>query len=92
MTSFKARGEALKYARLLKIGILALDQPGKGNFIVSKFEYSMCIGSRPFILKTIYVWRSHLSGSYNFMGQIIYMSNKCIKNKAYQNLFFFMVI
>ena len=46
VTSFKARDVALKYARLLKIGILALDQPGKGNFIVSKFEYSKCIGSR----------------------------------------------
>ena len=30
-----------------------LDQPGKGNFIVSKFEYSKCIGSRPVILKII---------------------------------------
>ena len=52
LTSFKARGVTLKYARLLKINILALDQE-RPNFVVSKFEYVQCIDSRPVKLKAI---------------------------------------
>ena len=52
LTSFKARDIALKYAGLSKIGIFALHQE-RTIFIVSKFEYAKCIGSRPVKLKTI---------------------------------------
>ena len=49
---FKARDVTLQYIRLLKISILALDQE-RTIFIVSEFEYTQCIGSRPVKLKTI---------------------------------------
>ena len=52
----------LKYARLLKIGIWALRQE-MTPFIVSKFENTTCIGSRPVKLKTVPKGiLSHLSG------------------------------
>ena len=50
--SFKARDVTLKYPRLLKIGIMALDHE-RTIFIVSEFEYAWCIGSRHVKLKTI---------------------------------------
>ena len=52
LTSFKARDVTLKYACFLKIGILALYQE-RTIFIVSKFEYAQCLGSRPVKLKPI---------------------------------------
>ena len=51
LTSFKARDVRLTYAWLLKIRFLALDQD-MAIFIVSKFEFTHCIGSRAVKLKT----------------------------------------
>ena len=42
----------LKYARFLKIGNLALNQE-RTILIVSKFQYTQCIDSRPVKLKPI---------------------------------------
>ena len=46
LKSFKARDVTLKYAWLLNIGILALDQE-RTVFVVSKFEYAQCKERRP---------------------------------------------
>ena len=46
LMSFKARDVTLKYARLLNIGILALDQK-RTIFVVLKFEYAQCKDMRP---------------------------------------------
>ena len=46
LTSFKAMGVTLKYARFLKIENVALYQE-RAILIVSKFQYTQCIGSRP---------------------------------------------
>ena len=50
LTSFKAIAVTLKYARFLKIRNMALYQE---RMIVSKFQYTQCIGSRPIKLKPI---------------------------------------
>ena len=52
LTSFKAMDVTLKYAWFLKIGNVALYQE-KTTLIVSKFQYTQCIGSRPAIMNTI---------------------------------------
>ena len=60
LTSFKAMDVTLKYAWFLKIGNVALYQE-KTILIVSKFQYTQCIGSRPVkLLPTSRVY--HLSG------------------------------
>ena len=46
LTSFKGMDVTLKYAWLLKIGNVALCQE-RTILIVSKFQYTKCIGSRP---------------------------------------------
>ena len=46
LTSFKAMDVALKYAWFLKIGNVALYQE-RTILIVSKFQYTQFIGSRP---------------------------------------------
>ena len=56
MTSFKAMDVTLKYALLLTIGNVALYQE-RTILIVSKFQYTQCIGSRPVNLGVF-----HLSG------------------------------
>ena len=48
---FKKRGD--KYARFLKIENVALYQE-RTILIVSKFQYTQCIGSRPVKLKPIF--------------------------------------
>ena len=50
LTSFKALYVTLKYARFLKIGNVALYQE-RTILIVSKFQYTQCIRSRPAKLK-----------------------------------------
>ena len=50
----------LKYARFMEIGNVALCQE-RTILIVSKFQYTQCIGSRPVKLKP-YLGVSHLSG------------------------------
>ena len=60
LTSFKAMDVTLKYVRFLKIGNVALYEE-KTILIVSKFQYTQCIGSRPVKLKPISKV-SHLSG------------------------------
>ena len=84
LTSIKARDVRLRYKRLLKIGILSLDQD-RTMFIVSKFEFAQCIGSRAVKLKTITMrisaeWYG-IFVSYNCKNRIIYMSicEKCPK-------------
>ena len=57
LTSIKAKIVTQKYAWLLKISILASDQERTID-IVSKFEYTQCIGCRPVKLKTISRWIS----------------------------------
>ena len=52
LTSFKAIGVTLKYARFLEIGNVALYQE-RTILIVSKFQYIKFIGSRPGKLKPI---------------------------------------
>ena len=52
LTSFKAMNVILKCARFLKFGILALYQE-RTVLIVSKFQYSQCIGSRTVKLKQL---------------------------------------
>ena len=52
LMSFKATDVTLKYARFLKIGNVALYQE-RTILIVSKFQYTQCIGSRPVKLKPI---------------------------------------
>ena len=52
LTSFKAMDVTLKYARFLKIGNVDLYQ-ARTILIVSKFQYTQCIGSRQVILKPI---------------------------------------
>ena len=52
LTSFKAMDVILKHARFLKIGNVALYQD-RPILIVSKFQYTQCIGSRPVKLKPI---------------------------------------
>ena len=52
LTSFKAMDVTPKYARFLKIGNLALNQE-RTYLIISKFQYTQCIGSRPAKLKPI---------------------------------------
>ena len=52
LTSFKAMDVILKCARFLKIGNVVLNQE-KTILIVSKFQYTQCIGSRPVKLKPI---------------------------------------
>ena len=49
---FKEMDVTLKYARFLKFGILALYKE-RTILIVSKFQYTQCIGSRPGKLKPI---------------------------------------
>ena len=51
-TSFKEMDVTLKYARFLKFGILALYKE-RTMLIVSKLQYTQCIGSRPVKLKPI---------------------------------------
>ena len=53
LTSFKAMDVTLKYARFLKIGNVALHQE-RTILIVSKFQYTQCIGSKPVKLKPIF--------------------------------------
>ena len=50
--SLKAMDVTLKYARFLKIGNVDLYQE-RTILIVSKFQYTQCIGSRPVKLKPI---------------------------------------
>ena len=50
----------LKYVQFLKIGNMALNQE-RSILIVSKFQYTQCIGSKPVKLKPI-SRISHLSG------------------------------
>ena len=50
--SFNAMDEILKYAWFLKIGNVALYQE-RAILIVSKSQYTQCIGSRPVKLKPI---------------------------------------
>ena len=52
LTSFKALGVTLKYALFLKIGNVDLYQE-RTILIISKFQYTQCIGSRPVKLKPI---------------------------------------
>ena len=52
LTSFKAVDITLKYAGFLKIGNVDLYQE-RTILIVSKFQYTQCIGSRPVELKPI---------------------------------------
>ena len=52
LTSFKAMDVTLKYAPFLKIGNVNLYQE-RTILIVSKFQYTQCIGSRPVKLKPI---------------------------------------
>ena len=52
LTSFKAMDLTLKYVQFLKIGNVALNQE-RTILIVSKFQYTQCIGSRPVKLKPI---------------------------------------
>ena len=52
LTPSKAMDVTLKYAWFLKIGILALYQE-KTILIVSKFQYTQCIGNRPVELKPV---------------------------------------
>ena len=70
LTSFKAMDVPLKYARFLKIGKVALYQE-RTMFIVSKFQYTQCIGSRPVKLKPI-------SGSISSEWYTIFVSNNFI--------------
>ena len=63
----------LKYARFLKIGNVALYQE-RTILIVSKFQYTQCIGSRPVKLKPISrgissEWYTNFV-SYNFSSEI----------------------
>ena len=63
----------LKYARLLKIGNVALYQE-RTILIVSKFQYTQCIGSRPVKLKPISrslssEWHT-IFVSHNFISEI----------------------
>ena len=51
-TSFKAMDVTLKYAQFLKFENVALYQE-RTILIVSKFQYTRCIGSRPVKLKPI---------------------------------------
>ena len=60
LTSFKAMDVTLNYARFLEIGNVALYQEGT-ILIVSKLQYTQCIGSRPVKLNQ-YLGVSHLSG------------------------------
>ena len=73
LTSFKAMDVALKYARFLKIRNVALYQE-RTILIVSKFQYTQCIGSRPVRLKPIArsissEWYT-IFVSYNFLSEI----------------------
>ena len=52
LTSFKAMDVTPKYARFLKIGNVDLYQE-RTILIISKFQYTQCIGSRPVKLKPI---------------------------------------
>ena len=52
LTSYKAMDVTLKYASFLKIGNVALYQE-RTILIVSKFQYTKYIGSRPVKLKPI---------------------------------------
>ena len=52
LTSFKEMDVTLKYAQFLKIGNVALYKE-RTILIVSKFQYTQCIGSRPVKLKPI---------------------------------------
>ena len=52
LTSFKAMDVTRKYARFLKIGSVALKQE-RTILIISKFQYTQCIGGRPVKLKPI---------------------------------------
>ena len=70
LTSFKAIDVTLKYVPFLKIGNLALYWE-RTILIVSKFQYTQCIGSRPVKLKPIsrsisYEWYT-IFVSYNFI-------------------------
>ena len=63
----------LKYARFLKIRNVALYQE-RTILVVSKFQYTQCIGSRPVKLKPICrgfssEWYT-ISVSYNFIAEI----------------------
>ena len=60
LTSFKAMDVTLKYTLFLKMDILNLHQE-KIILIVSKFQYTQCMGSRPVKLKPI-LGASYLSG------------------------------
>ena len=81
LKSFKAMDVTLKYARFLKIKNVALYQE-KTILIVSKFQYTQCIGSRPAKLKPIYrgissewytIFISFLFYCLKLAGQIMYM-------------------
>ena len=61
LTSFKAMDVTLKYARFLKIRNMALYQK-RTIAIVSQFQYTQYIGSRPVKLTHQYLGVSHLSG------------------------------
>ena len=65
LTSFKAMDVTLNYVRFLKIGNVALFQE-RSILIVSKFQYTQCIDSRPVKLHQ-YLGVIHLSGmSFSF--------------------------
>ena len=70
LTSFKAMDVTLKYVRFLKIGNVALFQE-RSILIVSKFQYTQCIDSRPVKLEPISRGNSSewyvIFVSYNFM-------------------------
>ena len=70
LTSFKAMDVTLKYARFLKIENVALYQE-RTILIVSKFQYTQCMGSRPVKLKPISMGISSdwytIFVSYNFI-------------------------
>ena len=71
MTLFIAMDVTLKYARFLKIRNMALYQE-RTILIVSKFQYTQCVGSRPVKLKLIS--RGISSEWYNFFVSYNYTS------------------
>ena len=71
--SLKAMDVILKCARFLKIGNVVLYQE-RTILIVSKFQYTQCIGSRPVKLKPVSKSISSecytIFFSYNFLSEI----------------------
>ena len=73
LTLFKAMNLTLKYTRFLKFGNVALYEE-RTTLIVSKIQYTQCLGSRPFKLKPISSGISSesytISVSYNILSEI----------------------